>query len=118
MCVADPTAVALSGVVIPQVEPSADAAGLLRVFMKHSRLADAASLAITRLKDLTRVPSMTLRSPAAVCLPQQLIDTLCQQLGTAGGPEPARLLHELHSAVQREREAAAAQTVGVEHVFF
>eukprot|EP00887_Chlorella_sp_A99_P004375 scaffold15.g4375.t1 len=73
-----------------KTDATQDAAGLLRTLMRHGRLADAAELAAAHLRSVSTVPSMAMGTPAAVCLPQELLDVLLQRLERVGSSDGAR----------------------------
>lgn len=101
-------------------DAAADAPGLLRVLLRHARLAEAADLATARLSAASVVPSRGMGSPAAVAFPQELLDLLVLRLethGGSGGGDAGRALGELKAVLARQRQAAAVQSEAVVQVF-
>jgi hypothetical protein len=94
----------------------ADVAGLLRAYMRHGRLEDAAALAERHVGVITRsVPSVALARTAAVCLPHGLLQELAARLQAQPGGEGAR--QRLAALVGAERAAAERQTAVIAQIF-
>ena len=89
--------------------PTADIAGLLRAYMKHGRVEDAAVFAVKVLSRVAdSVPSVSFPRPAAVCLPHALLEELAHRVASSASPVKSDLAEKLNKA-----QAAAEQQTQV-----
>jgi len=94
--------------------PHADIAGLLRAYLKHGRVEDAAVLAVKVLSRVAdSVPSVSLPRPAAVCLPHALLEELAHRVASSASPVKGDLAEKLNKA----QKAAARQTQVLESIY-
>ncbi|KAG7671196.1 hypothetical protein KSW81_003334 [Nannochloris sp. 'desiccata'] len=93
--------------------PNADVAGLLRAYINHGRVEDAAVLAVKVLSKVAQsVPSVSLPRPAAVCFPHALLEDLATRVSSAS-PVKSDLTEKLNKA----QAAAARQTQVLENMY-
>ncbi|KAL4545234.1 hypothetical protein Ndes2526B_g02338 [Nannochloris sp. 'desiccata'] len=93
--------------------PNADVAGLLRAYINHGRVEDAAVLAVKVLSKVAQsVPSVSLPRPAAVCFPHALLEDLATRVSSAS---PVK--NDLTEKLNKAQAAAARQTQVLENMY-
>jgi hypothetical protein len=93
--------------------PNADVAGLLRAYLKHGRVEDAAILAVKVLSRVAdSVPSVVLSRPASVCLPHALLEELANRV-----PSTSPVKSDLAEKLSKAQAAAQRQTAVLENIY-
>jgi nuclear pore complex protein Nup160 len=94
--------------------PNSDVAGLLRAYLKHGRVEDAAVLAIKVLSRVAdSVPSVSLPRPGAVCLPHALLEELVNRVSSNNQAVKNDLTEKLNKA----QAAAERQSQVLENIY-
>lgn len=97
---------------------AADYGALVRLYMRHHRLHDAAKVATRHLEVVTQsVPSVALPKTGAVCYPHALLQELLVQMEGAADAATQRLRTELAELVGQERAAAEKQTDVIARIY-
>lgn len=100
----------------PEEENSSmsDFAGIIRVFMKHSRQEDAATIAIRYLsRILTVIPSLALPRPASICLPHALLRQLHNNLTR----KSSAISRQLEQCMEEVERIVAQRTLDLESIY-
>ena len=94
--------------------PTADVAGLLRAYLKHGRIEEAALVAVKVLSRVAdNVPSVALPRSAAVCLPHALLEELARRVSSSSSP----VKNDLTEKLNKVQAAAARQTQVLENIY-